>query len=147
MSTAAREGGYDMTGGRRGFTLIEIMIVIAIISILILLLLPNYVRARSRSRLTACETSLRNMATASEMYAYENANLYATSLVQLTPKYLQSIPKCPSAPDNTGYINGFSSASTPVNIYTLSCSGAFHSDLGLPSNYPMYVPNVGMMEH
>jgi len=52
----------------RGFTLIELMIVIAILSILVIALLPNLMAARAASKLSACQSNLKNIATALETY-------------------------------------------------------------------------------
>ena len=41
----------DSLRGQRGFTLIEMMIVVAIIAILVSVLVPNFVRARAQLRL------------------------------------------------------------------------------------------------
>ena len=54
---------------RGGFTLIELMIVIAIIAILAAILVPNFIRARAQGQLTACKSNLKNIGTAMEMYS------------------------------------------------------------------------------
>jgi general secretion pathway protein G len=130
---------------RKGFTLIELMIVIAILAILLLALLPNYVRAKSRSRLNGCEANLRTMATACEMYAYDNNRNYSPLLTSLTPNYLRSIQKCPSAGDNTNYISGYTTASNP-DAYTLTCKGSFHVDLNLAADRPVFTSDRGLQE-
>jgi prepilin-type N-terminal cleavage/methylation domain-containing protein len=132
--------------GRRGFTLIEIMIVISILSVLILLLLPNYVKAKSRSRLNACQNNIRTMATSVELYAHDNGQVYPTSLAALMPNYMRSINKCPSAIDNQSYVTGYASVSAPTDTYTIECKGSYHTDLGLPANFPRYMPDVGLQE-
>jgi len=119
------------------------MIAIAIIAILMAVLLPNYVRAKSRSRLTTCESGMRNMATALELYARNNSDLYPTSLGLLAPNYMAAIPSCPSAGNNLPYLNGFSSSTTN---YTMSCSGSSHQDIGVPSGYPQYYLVGGLKE-
>jgi prepilin-type N-terminal cleavage/methylation domain-containing protein len=48
---------------KKGFTLIELMIVIAIIAILAAVLVPNFMRAREASRLTACKSNLKSLST------------------------------------------------------------------------------------
>lgn len=52
----------------RGFTLIEMMIVVAIIAILVAILVPNFMRARAQAQTAACEANLKEIATALELY-------------------------------------------------------------------------------
>jgi prepilin-type N-terminal cleavage/methylation domain-containing protein len=54
---------------RRGFTLIELLVVIAIIALLIGILLPALGAARNAARTTVCTTNLRDMGTATAIYA------------------------------------------------------------------------------
>ena len=54
---------------RRGFTLIELLVVIAIIALLIGILLPALGAARGAARTTVCTTNLRDMGTATAIYA------------------------------------------------------------------------------
>ncbi len=55
-----------------GFTLVEIMIVVAIIALLASVAVPSFLRARKRSQATACKNDLRLIDTAVEQYAIEN---------------------------------------------------------------------------
>lgn len=54
--------------GERGFTLIEMMIVVAIIAILVSILVPNFIRARAQAQTAACEANLKEIATSLEEY-------------------------------------------------------------------------------
>lgn len=61
---------------RKGFTLIELMIVIAIIAILAAVLVPNFMRAREASRYTACKSNLKTFSTCMEMYSNDYDGMY-----------------------------------------------------------------------
>src|ERR1700676_4523706 len=56
----------------RGFTLVEIMIVVAIIALLAAIAVPNFLRARKRSQATRILEDLRMIDSATDQYAIEN---------------------------------------------------------------------------
>jgi type IV pilus assembly protein PilA len=72
-----------MRNNERGFTLIELMIVIAIIGILAAIAIPQFSAYRKRSYNAGAQTDARNLATAQEAY-YVDYNTYLTSLSALT---------------------------------------------------------------
>jgi len=57
---------------RGGFTLVEIMIVVAIIALLAALAVPNFLRARKRSQATRILEDLRDLDHAIDQYAIDN---------------------------------------------------------------------------
>ena len=103
---------------RAGFTLIELMVVIAIVAILAAILTPILMRARFKTYHSACVQNERNLSTALELYALENKQLYPADLNTLIvpPRpFIKSIETCPSsgisytttytpAGDFTGYL-------------------------------------------
>ena len=56
---------------RNGFTLVEIMIVVAIIGMLATIAIPNYVKARAEAQKTTCISNLRQIDGAIQMWAVE----------------------------------------------------------------------------
>ena len=61
-----------LNSSRSGFTLVEIMIVVAIIALLAAIAVPNFLRARKRSQATAILEEMRLIDAAKDQYAIEN---------------------------------------------------------------------------
>ena len=75
---------FNLLRRRRGFSLIELLIVIAIILIIITIALPRLSRARMYSQETAAIAALRTIHTAQVQY-YSQFGKYAASLTELGP--------------------------------------------------------------
>lgn len=133
---------------RRGFTLIELMIVIAIISILMLIITPNMVRSRNVAKYSSCKSNLRSLAAAMESYAVDNNGCYPESLSGLQPSYIQVLPGCPVTGKADDYIAGYEVVRKPANAYTIICSGNNHASAGMPPGFPQYSATQGLViEH
>ena len=116
---------------QRGFTLIELMIVVAIIAILAGILIPNFTHARAQAQTAACEANLREIATAFELYYSDNqvypagtgATLGANALLKNGIDYLNTVPQDPSAATTTALYTWTSAATSNPPSYTITCPG------------------------
>jgi len=87
---------------RRGFTLVEIMIVVAIIGLLSAIAIPAFVRARENSRQKVCVNNLRQLDGAKDLVAMENGLSNGSDVSGLVGAYLKKgVPVCPVG--NTPY--------------------------------------------
>jgi type IV pilus assembly protein PilA len=103
---------------RRGFSLIELLIVIAIILIIITIAVPNLTKARMHAQETAAIAAIKTIHTAQVQY-YSTYGKYATTLAELGPP--TSGTANASAADVIG--NDLSNGKKQGYVFTLTGSG------------------------
>lgn len=142
---------------KKGFTLIELMIVIVIIGILTTIILPHIVNGRCQAQFTACQFNLRALAGALESYHADkgtyprDANEYDKLFTSESgPPYLAQEPTCPTDDEPYDYYPDPDSEYTgkdSIHNYLLVCGSenghwvSNHSRKG----YPQYKPAVGLI--
>jgi len=108
---------------KEGFTLVELMIVVAILGLLVTLGVPGYVRSRNIARANACLTNLRMIENAADQYRIDSSltlsektdiELFwpASSGIKDVSSYINKQLSCP-----TGgfYLGGDNSTGTAAN--------------------------------
>ena len=85
------------TARRGGFTLVEIMIVVAIIGLLASIAIPNFVKARTTAQMNACISNLRQIDGAIQQWALDTkqGDTASVSAADVLP-YLKNAVVCPS---------------------------------------------------
>jgi prepilin-type N-terminal cleavage/methylation domain-containing protein len=113
------------TSRKAGFTLVEIMIVVAIIGLLAAIAIPNFVRARNTSQANACINNQRQIEAAAHQYALEQGldDTYVAADADISP-FIKldaggNIPKCPVTANTYTY--------AALTAGVVSCSEAAHA--------------------
>ena len=118
-----------MKMNKKGFTLVEIMIVVAIIGILAAIAIPNFVRYRKTAQANACIGNLKQLQSAVEQLRMAKGEGATPTLANLCGPtlYMKATPTCPAQPD-VSY-----TFANKNNEYVPSCSYTAGTD------YPAHV--------
>ena len=130
---------------RKGFTLIELMIVVAIIGILAAIAIPNFLKFQAKSRTTEARTNLGAIFTGETSY-YGESNTYGdfTNIgwgPTGTPRYLYMFIGAPAAPNGSTLIGRDVTSDGTAPDWTGNVNGAMDNGT-LVSNSTAFTPNL-----
>ena len=99
----------------KGFTLVEIMIVVAIIGLLAAIAIPNFVQARAKAQQSSCMANLKQITGALSLWALDAGQGDTATVVMgnLVPTYIRNTPYCPLDIAHSGYVMPSSVSSNP----------------------------------
>ena len=88
---------------KKGFTLVEIMIVVLIIGLLAAIAIPNFIKARKTTQMNACIDNMRNIVGAVEQAKMEGISNPGVADLIGSDKYIKVEPKCPAVKNSESY--------------------------------------------
>lgn len=125
---------------KKGFTLVELLIVIAIIGVLSALLMANFIGVRQRARDAQRKSDLRQIQSALELYRSDVGNYpsdveFGGKLANPTDENTAYMQKVPTDPVNSGY--SYSYSSDNASYYLAACLENASDSQGVdPSQLP-----------
>lgn len=102
-------------GGRRGYTLIEIVIVMTILSILVSIAVPLYQRVIQRTKESVLKNNLFTLRTVIDEYTYDKQKAPQALQDLVTDGYLRQVPEDPMTASNQSWKVIMEDALTMVN--------------------------------
>jgi len=84
-----------MKRNQKGFTLVELMVVVLIIAILVAIAIPLYTKSQENAQRSACKANLRTLMGSIAQYMSENETYPADLKTLADEDYIKSVPECP----------------------------------------------------
>jgi prepilin-type N-terminal cleavage/methylation domain-containing protein/prepilin-type processing-associated H-X9-DG protein len=129
---------------RPGFTLVELLVVMAIIAILMAMLMPSIAKAKGKANATSCLNNMRQLNLAASMYASDHEEEFPARRAptngwphKLKPYFLTwQIIACPS--DRFGIVGLFADEANPKRSYLINGFNDFYKANLTPAEYKTF---------
>ncbi len=102
---------------RKGFTLVEILIVVIILGILAAIVIPQFTQASDDARLSSLRSDTQTVRSQLELYRVQNGTYPADVEAALVPTYLKKMPGNPFTDDYAGDPNSVSAGAAGTSAW------------------------------
>ncbi|MSA98433.1 prepilin-type N-terminal cleavage/methylation domain-containing protein [Finegoldia sp. BIOML-A3] len=118
---------------KKGFTLLELLVVLAILAILIAIAIPVYKNQKEKAAITAHNANVRVLETAVESYRQDTGN-FPGKIEDLNGNYIKTVPKVPASENvklkGKSYSIGSDGKISPAEIHNDNETDKTHNDNG-----------------